>query len=48
MRHKILLGIVIFLALVGLGYVIDPVLIVGGLVAFGAGFFIGRRQGVSR
>jgi hypothetical protein len=48
MRRKILIGIVIFLVLIGLGYLAGPVAFVIGLGGFGAGFFIGRRQGASR
>jgi hypothetical protein len=46
MRRKLIIGIVIFLVLVGLGYILGAAAVVIGLGGFGAGFFIGRRQGV--
>jgi hypothetical protein len=44
MRRKILLGIVILVVCIVLGYVLGTTLLVLALIAFGLGFLIGRRR----
>jgi len=45
LRHKLILGVIVFGALIAIGYVVGAAVIVGGLVVFGVGYFIGKRRG---
>ena len=44
MKRKIILGALILVVCIVLGYILGAAMAVLGLIAFGAGFFIGRRQ----
>ena len=44
MRHKLILGGLVVLGVVGLGYVLGMTAIVLALIALGIGFAIGRRR----
>ncbi len=45
MRRKLILGVVVFGALIGIGYVAGVTIVVGGLIVFGVGYLIGKRRG---
>lgn len=44
MKRKLILGVLILFALIGLGYVLGVTAIVLALIVFGLGFLIGRRR----
>jgi len=45
LRRKLILGVVVFGALIGIGYIVGATVVILGLVAFGVGYLIGKRRG---
>jgi hypothetical protein len=44
MRRKLILGVVVFGGLIGIGYIVGATVVILGLVAFGLGFLVGKRR----
>ena len=45
MRRKLILGVVVFGVLIGIGYIVGATIVIAGLVVFGVGYLIGKRRG---